>query len=477
MFDTEVLSAYIVKACPELEDKYAAREVLYKEKKRLEFKETKGTLSAEEKPQIAQLNTDIANLSAEIKAKQAEVSPESKSTSRGFMSSSQVTTSGADYNTAAGFVTFKDPSAVDLALMVQIGENAEDWELSRPPEASVLIWKDLQHDSTKKGAWTLVGYALTAGLYIAYMPAVVGITQIATTINMGPLQPMWAAFAPTMGLQFMVAFLPTFLILIFRVCFTLKDDAFAQKMLQNLYFVFQLVFVILVTAIGPSMVEFMETLVESPTEIFPLLGNSMPFATHFYMNYLVLQWASHAMVLTRYIPLGKFFIFRMSYDEPDAARMAEPEDQDYYGIGSRSCRFTINLLIGIIYGTLSPPINLLTWVEFFICKYTYGYLLPYAETRKPDLGGYFWVQQLRHVFTGTILYCIVMTGVLLGRASTNGPGAIAAPALFYVMYKAKQLETTTWENLPYQELKMQKSKVKRKDPCGAYVQPWMQIEK
>ena len=29
----------------------------------------------------------------------------------------------------------------------------------------------------------------------------------------------------------------------------------------------------------------------------------------------------------------------------DAKRMAEPEDQDFYGIGSRSARFTISLLV------------------------------------------------------------------------------------------------------------------------------------
>jgi hypothetical protein len=274
----------------------------------------------------------------------------------------------------------------------------------------------------------------------------------------------------------MVAFLPTFLILIFKTFFTLKDEANSQKLLQNWYFIFQLVFVILVTAIGSSMMQFLETLVESPTQIFPLLADTMPFATHFYMNYLVLQWASHTMVLTRYIPLAKYWIFRRMYDDATAREMSEPEDQDYYGIGSRSCRFTINLCIGIIYGTLSPPICLLTWIEFAVCRGVYGYLIPFAETRKADLGGQFWVQQLRHVFTGTIIYCIVMTGVLLGRASTNGPGIVAAPALFYVLHRAKQFETSSWETLPYKELKMGsklQKPVQRKQDSGEYIQPFM----
>jgi hypothetical protein len=456
-----VASTYIVKADKSqdgIEQLYAERERKIQEMKKADYKEKEGQASAEEKQENSIRKKDIAVLAEQITALQKKVEENPSA-----------------YATASGFVTFKDTSSVDMALMVQIGDNDDEWELSRPPEAKDIIWEDLQHvDNSKKTTWALIGYALTAGLYMAYLPAVVGITQIAVTINMGPLQPGWAAFAPTMGLQFMVAFLPTFLILIFRCCFTLKDDAFAQQMLQNWYFIFQLVFVILVTAIGSSMVEFLETLVESPTQVFPLLGSTMPFATHFYMNYLVLQWASHAMVLTRYIPLTKFLIFKRMYDDDTARSLAEPEDQDYYGIGSRSCRLSTNLCIGIIYGTLSPPINILTWVEFAVCKYTYGYLFTCAESRKADLGGYFWVQQLRHVFTGTMLYVIVMTGVFLGRATTNGPGIIAAPALFYVILQARKLEKIPWEQLPYQELKMGgKAKVQRKKPSGEYKQEWL----
>merc|ERR1719171_2300615 len=125
--------------------------------------------------------------------------------------------------------------------------------------------------------------------------------------------------------------------------------------------------------------------------------------------------------------------FRRMYDDETARGMSEPEDQDYYGIGSRSCRMTINLCIGIIYGTLSPPINLLTFIEFLICRVTYGYLLPFAETKKADLGGVFWVQQLRHVFIGNIIYCVLMTAILFGRAANHGPGIVASCGIVYIV--------------------------------------------
>merc|ERR1719183_3522235 len=112
----------------------------------------------------------------------------------------------------------------------------------------------------------------------------------------------------------------------------------------------------------------------------------MPYATHFYMNFMVLQWVTHVQNILRLSQFVKFKIFSRIYDEEQARQMAEPEDQDYYGMGSRSARFTINLSIGIVYGTLSPPICLLTFVNFAVCRLSYGYLFPYAESRKFDLG-------------------------------------------------------------------------------------------
>lgn len=319
----------------------------------------------------------------------------------------------------------------------------------------------------------MLGYLLTAGLYLAYLPCVIWITQIATAVELGPLQPFWEAFAPTMGLQVMVAMLPTFLVLIFGFCFTLKAEVWVQQMLQNWYFIFNIVFVVLIVAISSGVVDFMVALVTSPMTVFPILGDSLPYATHFFLNYLALQWFSHGMVMTRYVSLTKYLGLKFFFDEDTAVDMSEPEDQDYYGIGSRSVRRTIDLTIGIVYGTMSPPMNLVCWMEFLVCRVLYGYLCVFAETKKADTGGAFWVQQMRHVFTANIIYCICMTGVLLGRAATNGPGLIAASSIFYVVWSMNKFERQfLWEKLSMKEL-MEGAQTKQKADDGEYKQAWI----
>jgi len=373
-----------------------------------------------------------------------------------------------------GFVTFTERKYAQMATTQLYSEDRDEWKVETPPEAADLLWGDMQQSPKGQGIYTLLGYACVAGLYFAYMPLVIGVSQIAASIDAGPLQSVWAGLAPTIGLQLMVGFLPTFLLLIFRSFFTLKADAFSQNKMQKYYFWFMIIFVVLVVAIGDDVNEFTLTLLTNPLALPDLLGATMPGATHFYMNFLVLQWVTHAMNLIRYVMLAKWKGFCYLYDEEEARKKSEPEDQDYYGLGSRNARFTINMVIGIVFGTLSPPINLLCWVNFATCRLVYGYLIPFAENRKPDLGGVFWVDSLKHLFVGMIIYCIVMTGVISGRCDMTGftPTFIVSPTIIYVFWSMNRFNNAfSWEELPITKVADEElMSVKKREGKGTYTQ-------
>merc|ERR1740121_2961471 len=319
----------------------------------------------------------------------------------------------------------------------------------------------------------MVGYLFVAALYFVYMPAVIFVTNISNLIYLGPFQPLWEGLAPTMGLLFMVSCLPTFLILIFQMFFTLKAGQWAQFTLQNWYFWFQVVFVILITAVGQDTVGFTTALFTDPVEVFHVLARTMPYSTHFFMNYQLAQYLSDAQCMTRYVPLGKFVAFSKIWEPEDARAMSEPEDQDYYGMGGRSARFTIALSIGIVFGTMSPPICVLTFFLFALKRIVYGYLIPFAENKKTDLGGVFWVNQLRHLYVANIIYIILMSSVLLERMKSPIPGAIAGSSLLYVIYCMRHFEFCfNWVNLPLKEvIDMESAKEgKKRKALGEYRQ-------
>merc|ERR1719183_1638905 len=104
----------------------------------------------------------------------------------------------------------------------------------------------------------------------------------------------------------------------------------------------------------------------------------------------------------------KFMACSAVCEAPRAKELSEPEDQDYYGMGGRSARFTLNMVIALVYCSLTPLIVPLTILNFAICRLVYSYLFAFAETRKPDMGGVFFVTQLEHVQHGLLLYVVLM---------------------------------------------------------------------
>merc|ERR1719498_1404137 len=145
-----------------------------------------------------------------------------------------------------------------------------------------------------------------------------------------------------------------------------------------------------------------------------------------------MQWAVHGLNLTRYINLSKYKALLLVCDEQQAKDMSEPEDQDYYGMGARSARFTLNLVIALVYCSLCPIILVVTLVNFLIAKVVYGYLLVFAETPKCDLGGVFWVTALTQIQKCLFIYIALMLGVLYNRAASHGPTLLVLPCLFYM---------------------------------------------
>lgn len=379
-------------------------------------------------------------------------------------------------NTQCAFVTFKHRRKAEMAKELSIGFHKQDWVISTPPPASDIRWADLKSSSHTRDLSTAVGFTLVAALYIGFIPLCILGTQLAKTVHMGPLQPVWASFAPGMSLIVILSFLPTVMLLIFRLFFYLKADAYAQQKLQNWYFYFMVFFVILVTAICESLIATVASVVRRPGRMFSYLSMYLPGATKFYIDFMMMQWVTHALNFTRYINVIKFLFLRWFYTVEDAKKMSEPEDQDYYGIGSRSARFTINLAIGIIFSTLSPLIAVLTFINFFFCRIFYGYMIVYAEVKKPDLGGLFFVSQLRHVLVGTWIYNATMIGVFCFRASSKAPMLLAVPSLVYTLYTLQQFHLGyQWETLPFEELGRGKE-IGVVDDGMQYIQPEFEEE-
>lgn len=96
----------------------------------------------------------------------------------------------------------------------------------------------------------------------------------------------------------------------------------------------------------------------------------------------------------------------------------------------------------------------------------------FAETRKSDLGGVYFVRCLHNCYVSLHIYMVLMVGVFIQRAPNVFPVLIVILAWAYVFYSQKEFANYKWEKLPYPELRSDKKiSCKVYETKGTYVQP------
>ena len=81
-------------------------------------------------------------------------------------------------------------------------------------------------------------------------------------------------------------------------------------------------------------------------------------------------------------------------------------------MGARMAKITLHIVVASVFASCCPVILVFAWLYCTVGSLSYGYLLIYAETKKPDMGGSFWVKSLRHLFTGLAIYVLLMVARL-----------------------------------------------------------------
>jgi len=370
----------------------------------------------------------------------------------------------------AGFVTFRQRRDMELFLNLIFSPPSEEEHepvLSAAPEPSDIIFDNLQCDPRHDTHKMLMGYLSIALVFLFYCPAVI---FISLTTNLDALQhfvpsvgvwavkyPMLAAFfdgvMSSFVLSLLMSLVPTILMLIIRHFFVMKAETLCQYSLQHWYFLFKVHFELFLFALGRSLFTTYASLVRNPTHVFVLLASTLPRTSHFYLYYIPLQWVAYAVDCLRLANLFKFLYYQRSFTEDRARELAEPEDQDYSGIGARTARFTTLFVISLVFCTISPLICVVGILNFAICRLLYGYLLVFTEDRKPDQGGIFWVRQLNHVQQGIFLYITLMVGILWQRSASAGPSLVAGLGYVYMWASYRKFRNRFhWERLSFEDI-------------------------
>eukprot|EP00429_Kryptoperidinium_foliaceum_P054138 CAMPEP_0176091538 /NCGR_PEP_ID=MMETSP0120_2-20121206/45851_1 /TAXON_ID=160619 /ORGANISM="Kryptoperidinium foliaceum, Strain CCMP 1326" /LENGTH=840 /DNA_ID=CAMNT_0017425435 /DNA_START=1 /DNA_END=2523 /DNA_ORIENTATION=+ len=416
---------------------------------------------AEEEEKLRQLAQDVRDQEQEVAAERMRVE-------------AAVAVRDPSVCSSSGFVTFTSVLWQRLALKEDFRANKAEFVISAPADPSDVVYENLMADAVGSHTREWLGWLCLLGLFLGWSPVVVFISSWTTLSTIEAYVPLAddalriasdiLPFLPslvegvlaTAALRLFLALLPDILYRIITGCFCVKSGVAAQFRLGRWYFSFLLIFVLLVTTLGRSLVVTAVALAKDPTRIIDLMAVWLPRASHYYFSYMIMGWLTLAWEMTRFANFAVYYSLTAFHGSgPKAAKhFSEPESAASYGMGARMGLASLMFAITIVFSTCSPLMLVFSLVYFSIGRMAYGYLLVHAETRKPDSGGHFWVEAMRQVCFILVLFVLLMTGVLVARFNTFwcGPAFLTLGALPAVYMLWSRLHSYEWETLPLEEM-------------------------
>eukprot|EP00405_Crypthecodinium_cohnii_P012047 CAMPEP_0206427778 /NCGR_PEP_ID=MMETSP0324_2-20121206/5248_1 /ASSEMBLY_ACC=CAM_ASM_000836 /TAXON_ID=2866 /ORGANISM="Crypthecodinium cohnii, Strain Seligo" /LENGTH=1067 /DNA_ID=CAMNT_0053893133 /DNA_START=63 /DNA_END=3267 /DNA_ORIENTATION=- len=374
------------------------------------------------------------------------------------------------YASSSAFVTFTSRRWCRMASREQLLADAYKMQMSQPPDVSDVRYQDLERNPALALTNEIIAGTLTTFLFFSWLPLTVFLTSL-TSLNamlqykgMAWLRPICDAYPAfntflesvlaTLVLRVFLAFLPTLMLMIIYNFLNLKGGCNAQLMMQNRYFAFMLVFVVLVSALNHTLIHSLVDLADNPNHIF-VMFSKLPSSSNFYSSYLILGWFTLVITLLRPSNLVLYLYYKhWGGLAPSAAReMSEPEDQNGDGMGARMAVGTIMMSISLIFSNCSPLIVPAGLGYFCIATETFRWRILYTETRKPDLGGAFWVLGLKHLYLSLTIYIVLMATMFM-RAPIHLQLPVWALLVVGIWFGTCYVRFThlTWEVLPFEEI-------------------------
>merc|ERR1719330_805197 len=92
------------------------------------------------------------------------------------------------------------------------------------------------------------------------------------------------------------------------------------------------------------------------------------------------------------------------------------------------------MTVCLVFCACSPSIIVAAYIWFAFGGHVYRWLVIYAETKKPDLGGAFWDVAIKHLFISCGLYIWLMFVLLIHAPWGDGAPAAAVLLCGVVLY-------------------------------------------
>lgn len=295
-----------------------------------------------------------------------------------------------------------------------------------------------------------ISYAATAGLILlwAFPVAFVGVVSNIKTVCTQVVWLSWICTLPPVVVGIISGILPPVLLAVLMMLLPIVLRLLArfegipkytglELSLMTRFFLFQVLHSFLIVTLSSGIIASLKELLNNPTSIPSTLAQGLPKASTFFLTYIILQGlAGAAGGFLQIVRLIVYYVKLVLLGSTPRNIYAIKYTPGSVAWGTLFPGITLITVIGLAYSIISPIINGLAVLAFFLFYQLYKYLFLYVlqQDKRQDTGGLFFPKAIQHVFVGLYLQHICLAALFfLARDTDKKATSVPQGALMIVL--------------------------------------------
>ncbi|KAJ1547781.1 hypothetical protein HK096_011487 [Nowakowskiella sp. JEL0078] len=280
---------------------------------------------------------------------------------------------------SSAFVVFESEVAANLALAAVVLESPTAMrERHLVMGASNIVWTSLNYTYAYRGLMKIAAFAGVCALVLLWAVIVLTVSSFASLDSIYRVFPFLAlvelspvvrgfltGFLPTLAVSILLSLVPTLLRIVSHLEGEVTLVSIDRSVLARQYF-FLTFNVLLIVTVSKSVWDSLYPILNSPLSTISILAKSIPPASSFYINYVMLQAltgpTAALLQIGNLITRSINVLGLLGTNTPHSIKMAlKPTEWDFPAI---MALHSLIATIGLTYATLSPLV--LLFVSFFV---------------------------------------------------------------------------------------------------------------
>ncbi|KAF9159095.1 hypothetical protein DFQ26_006920 [Actinomortierella ambigua] len=337
--------------------------------------------------------------------------------------------------TSFGFVTFKNHLSAQLCAQSKTDSRPQGLSVELAMEPRDVLWSNLTASFRNRftrsiavnlGVWAMTIFWIFPTSSFLFLTSLAALSEkfafLRPLLDSSPLmQSLLQNVLPIVFVTIFLAFAPVLIQEISKQELPVSHSALEENVLHR-YYKFLIFNVLFVFMIGTAILKSIIALLQTPTNIFTQLAESLPLGSTFFIFYITFNTCTHALELVQIwaqLIVHVFVTARKMTPTPRAQQRATTPWTFQYYYYYPHCILAI--VITFIYSLINPLVLWAAVAHFAFAVLVFKYQLAYCYIRKYEMSGKFFKIVFRYTTDGLIIFQIMMVGVLwLKKALVGG---------------------------------------------------------